>query len=85
MALKLTLPKTNLPARAEGTIDGIVPVRFEDHGDRWSLQIGSDWHYEVPHDLPPARRTGRAIVLSIYHAVSCYRNASRGVATGRPA
>ena len=84
MALKLILPENALPVRADGTIDGFVPVRFEDHGDSWSLHIGPDWRYEALHDLSPVRRTGRGIVSSIYHAVACYRDAMRDLDTAVP-
>jgi hypothetical protein len=77
MSLKLHLPETDIPPHAEGVIDGIVPVRFEDHGDRWSLRIGADFAYEAPHDRPVPRRTLGSIRTAIYHAVAIYRNACR--------
>lgn len=77
MSLKLHLPETDIPHHAEGVIDGIVPVHFEDHGDRWSIKIGADFAYEAPHDRPATRRTVGSLRTAIYHAVSIYRNACR--------
>jgi hypothetical protein len=76
MSLKLHLPD-EIPPHAEGVIDGIVPVRFEDHGDRWSLSIGESFSYEARHDRPAPRRTVGYIRTAIYHAVAIYRNAGR--------
>ncbi|MCE6959609.1 hypothetical protein LAZ40_11135 [Cereibacter sphaeroides] len=77
MALQLHIPAGPVPALLHGTIDGIVPVRYRDLGDRWELSIGADWRHEARHDVPPAERTAGAIRPAIYGAVATYRNAQR--------
>lgn len=80
MALKLKFPTEEIPHRAEGTIDGAVPVKFEDHGDRWSLQIGPNFRHEARYDVSPSRKTAAGLRSALYHAVARYRNAARGLA-----
>lgn len=79
MALKLHFPKDEIPHRAVGTIDGTTPVQFEDHGDRWSLQIGTSFRHEARYDAPKTRIG--SLRSALYHAVARYRNASRGLMT----
>ena len=79
MALELQFPTTHVPAHLKGTIDGIVPVQFIDHGDSWELQIGDTWRHRTPHDLPAHERRPGAIRTAIYGAVARYRNFLRGL------
>jgi len=84
MALKLKFPTEEIPHRAEGTIDGAIPVKFEDHGDCWSLQIGPNFRHEARYDVP-ARKSAAGLRSALYHAVARYRNAARGLASAQMA
>ncbi|MDT8855092.1 hypothetical protein RNZ50_08690 [Paracoccaceae bacterium Fryx2] len=45
MALKVRILEEDSRIVAQGVIDGTVPFRFEDFGDRWSVRIGRTWHH----------------------------------------
>ena len=46
MALKVKILKENNKIVAIGVLDGTLPFRFEDFGDRWSVRIGNTWHHK---------------------------------------
>lgn len=45
MALKVKILEENNKIVANGLLDGILPFRFEDFGDRWSVRIGKSWQH----------------------------------------
>lgn len=77
MALKVKIFKEKNKIVANGLLDGTLPFRFEDFGDRWSVRIGKSWqHKERERHSADQPRLAEAR-SKIYGALARFRNEAK--------
>uniref|UniRef100_A4WZX3 Uncharacterized protein n=2 Tax=Cereibacter TaxID=1653176 RepID=A4WZX3_CERS5 len=77
MALEFDITTRNGPVQAQGTVDGIVPFHFEDHGDHWTARIGGHWQHTEPQPTAPGPRRMAEARRNIYRALALFRSQAK--------
>lgn len=77
MALKVKILEENNKVVASGLLDGILPFRFEDLGDRWSVRIGKTWQYKERERYSAGHPKLAEARNKIYGALARFRNEAK--------
>lgn len=80
MALKVKILEEDNKIVAKGVLDGSVPFRFEDFGDRWRVRIGRTWQYEERDRYHIGKPKLVEASLKIYGAIARFRNEAKPAA-----
>ncbi|MGP3699707.1 hypothetical protein [Rhodobacter sp. NSM] len=77
MALEFDIMTGNGPVEAKGTVDGMLPFHFEDHGDHWIARIGRHWQHTEPQPAAAGTQPIADARRNIYRAVALFRSQAK--------